>query len=448
MVSPTLERRARVLNGIPRAVDPATPWWRRLLTSPYLWGTLVLLGLGFLGLWDMYAMMHPDTVLPDDGGVVYGIQPESFKLAAKWAWPTAAAYVSLFLLLDRFRRQNLAMYVMGFVWGGAMSTWFSIYVNTWAGEVMGVTGQDPSTGARSAVFSAPFVEEVSKAAIIFLLAILLRYRLTSMLQTVSLAGITAIGFAFVENIVYYARAHNYATQTPGIEDPAAAVMSLVKLRGLYASFGHPLFTTMTAIGLAVGLRHRSKIVRVCAPVAGFCFAALGHMAFNGIASTVPEAKLKTYWFMGLGLVAMLVINLVGQVIAEGRRLRARLTDFVRMGWLEPSDPFMYSRLRSRVAMITIALFQPRRLLPTLKVMRRMTELAFLRDQMVRGLVDDVGYERARELLDQLNGLRPVAVTTSAAPERIVWPKLRLPAWAAAMRRRPVTAGQQWAPPGA
>ena len=51
-------------------------------------------------------------------------------------------------------------------------------------------------------------------------------------------------------------------------------------------FGHPLFTSMTGIGLAVALRSKSKIVRVVAPLAGYCAAAFLHMAFNATASLV------------------------------------------------------------------------------------------------------------------------------------------------------------------
>lgn len=445
-----LERRARVLNGIPRKPDLSKPRALRLARNPWIWSTILLALISFIGLWDMYAMMHPDVVV--EGGVIPGIQNQSFILAAKYAWPTAAVYVVLFILLDRFRRQNIWMYITAFLWGGAMSTWFSIYVNTWMGEMLGVTGADPSTGSRSAVFSAPFVEEAVKVSFLFFLAIMARYRLVSTLQMVSMAGINAIGFAFVENIVYYSRAHNFATLTPQIADPDAAVLDLVMLRGVYTSFGHPLFTSLAAFGIVVGLRHRAKVVRICAPLAGFAFAALGHMAFNGVASIIPEDKIRMYWFIGLGVVAMIIITLIGHAIAEGRRIRARLTDYVRMGWLQPSDPFMYSRTRSRVAMITIALFQPRRLPATLTVMRHMTDLAYLRDSMTRGLIDEAGYERARDLMEEIEVLRPVAVTSNAHGEKIVWPRVKLPnrLRGALPARVPVNASPvnpQWAPPG-
>ena len=448
MATTKLERRARVLNGLPR---PSTrPWWARALTSWYLWGVLILTALSIIGLIDMHAMMGRDVHLPD-GRIAYGIPMEIFVQAAKWAWPTAAVWSLLFLWLDRYRRLNVPLYVMAFLWGGVISTWFSIYVNTWMGERLGVTGDDPSTGARSAVFSAPFVEEISKTAILFLLAILLRYRIVSTLQAVTLAGFSAIGFAFIENIVYYARAYNYATQVPGI-DPQAEVMSLVRLRGIWTSFGHPLFTSLAAFGIAVGLRHRSKLVRVFAPLAGFAFAALGHMAFNGIASTTPEDKIKNYWYMALFLVASIVFTLVGHFLMEMRRIRARLVDFVRMGWLEPQDAKSFSNPFSRIGILFIAALQPSRFWQTWMNMRRLTELAYLRDSMTRGLVDEAGYVRARELVDLINRDRRVAVMSTS--EGIVWP--RIPAFLRRLvpkRRQPAMAPvpvapphQRWGPP--
>lgn len=418
MLTPKLERRARALNGLPRR--RSGPLWKRVLTSGYTWGLLAIAILSLLALVDMYAMMHRDIELPD-GRIAYGIPREIFVQAAKWAWPTALVWSALFIWLDRFRTLNISLYVMAFLWGGCLSTWFSMHVNSWAGERMGVTGQDPDTGARAAIFSAPFVEEISKVTILFGLALFIRYRLVSSLQLIPLAGLSAIGFAFVENIVYYARAYNYATQVPGIEDPIGEVMQLVMLRGVYTSFGHPLFTSMTAFGLVVGLRHRSKLVRVCAPLAGFCFSALGHMIFNGIASTVPLEQSKIYWFMALGVVLMILIMLIGHLITEMRRIRARLTDYVRTGWLLPDDPKTYSGPFTRPRLVFISLFQPSRVPATWRMIGTMTELAYLRDAMVRGLVDEAGNDRARDLVDAINADRAVAVTRASEP--IVLPPL-------------------------
>ncbi len=435
-----------MLSGIPRPGDPSRTWWQNILRSPFLWATVALLVVGFFALWDMYALVSWDRQVP--GGTIPGITNESIILAAKYAWPTAAVWSLMFIWLDRLRKQRMVMWLLAFLWGAAISTWISIYVNSWMAELINIRGDgDPAAGARPAIFVAPFVEEAAKAIILFLLAVLVRYRIVSILQSVTLAGLSAIGFAFTENILYYARAHDFATRTIQAGDPVEAMKELVLLRGVYTSFGHPLFTFMTGVGLAIGLRHRSKLVRVLAPLVGFTLSALGHMAFNGVASTVGSGRqAKMLWFMGLGLVAILIGFLVGQLFRERNRIRNRLTDLARMGWLLPDDPKVYSTLWKRVWMVVIAISQPRRLVPTVLMMRAMTELAYLRDSMTRGLIDDVGYVRARELLVEIRRLRPLAVSNTAG-ERVVLPDPRR--WF--RRRQPSLAGGyaapgQWAPP--
>ncbi|MGJ6981444.1 PrsW family intramembrane metalloprotease [Aestuariimicrobium soli] len=427
MSSARLERRARILSGVPRA-QPPRPWYLRLLRSPWTWALLVTAILGFLGLFDMYWMIHADREV--EGGTVPGITNQSIQIGAKYAWPTAVAWTLLFLWFDRFRKNRIAMWLIALVWGACFSTWISIHVNSWAGELLSVQGNgDPSTGARPAVFVAPFVEEFSKATIVFALAVLVRYRIVSVMQSVCLAGLSAVGFAFTENILYYARGYEYASRTIEAGDAEQALMSLVKLRGIYTSFGHPFFTTLIAIGILFGLRHRSKLVRILAPITGFLAGALGHMLFNGVASVMSTDEAKKYWFMALAVVAVLAGTLILWMIREGGRVRARLDDLVRFGWLLPGDPAVYSSLRRRLWMLVIAVSQPTRLPATIRVMRHMTELAYLRDSMVLGLVDQIGYERARELLESIRSDRQVAVTSTAGervrvPNPLAWLRAR------------------------
>ena len=126
---------------------------------------------------------------------------------------------------------------------------------------------------------------------LFWLAILMRYQWVSRLSGIVLAGLSGAAFAFTENILYYGRVYRYAARTFGEVPPLEALQSLFMLRGVMTFFGHPLFTAMTGIGLAVALRSKSKIVRVVAPLAGFCAAAFLHMAFNTTASLVSGPSL-------------------------------------------------------------------------------------------------------------------------------------------------------------
>jgi protease PrsW len=252
----------------------------------------------------------------------------------------------------------------------------------------------------------------------------MRYQWVSRLSGIVLAGLSGAAFAFTENILYYGRVYRYAARTFGEVPPLEALQSLFVLRGVFTFFGHPLFTAMIGIGLAVALRSKSKVVRVVAPLAGFCAAAFLHMAFNTTASLVSGPSL-TFIYIGvaLPLVVGLIIFIVRQLFREGRLIRERLTDYVRVGWLAESDPPALSRLRTRLRALWHAIFLgPETFLATIRLQRAVTELAYLRDAMTRGIVDQTGVVREKALLATIRAVRGQAVI---APEgRAPYPSFR------------------------
>lgn len=418
-----------------------------MLASPLFWLTLVLVPFYAFCLWQQYSMLHPDVTFPD-GTQALGLNNESLRFAAFWAMWTALAYVLLFLWLDRFRPQQPLVWLLTFGWGAAAATWISIHVNSWAGRMMATTAANSDTGTRPAIFIAPFVEEASKATVLFLLVVLFRARIVSRLSIVTLAGLSAVGFAFVENIIYYARALVYATNTIEVTDPAGEVSSLILLRGVYTSFGHPLFTTMTAFGLAVGLGARSRIVRIAAPLAGFIVAAGGHMLFNGVASTNASGALMTQWIMALALVLIIVLYLIFSVVVETQVIRRRLEDYRRSGWLTDRDVIVYSKPFARMKLHLAGVFRgPRTWWATARMMRRVTELAYIREGRTRGVVGTGGDLRAHELFHEIEALRPRALTEPDGL-RIIPPLRRRPRVGMPPPQSPGPAGigGNWPPP--
>lgn len=400
-------------------------WGRRTLRHPMFWVTAVLLPLYAWMLYDQYWMLHPPETF-DDGTSTLGITNEAFELAAFWASWTALAYATLFIWLDRFRASSPLVWVLTFLWGACASTWISIYVNSWAAQMMSTTQADAFAGSRAAVFSAPFIEELAKASILVLLVILMRRRIVSRLSMVALAGLSAVGFAFTENVIYYARVWMQATNDISIADPEATMLELVRLRGIYTSFGHPLFTLFTASGFIIGLSARSKIVRVLAPLGGFLLACAGHMLFNGLASTNATENLRPAWFLALALVAVIIISLVVSVVGNGQLIRARLTDFQRAGWISERDVEVFGGPLRRAKLLLYALFRgPRTWWRTAALVRRYTELAYLRDAMTRGTVDAAGDARAHDIIEQIHHLRPIALTDTRGLT-LIQPRARKP----------------------
>jgi RsiW-degrading membrane proteinase PrsW (M82 family) len=422
-VATTEERRAFARNGIPADPDATQPLPKRLLRSRMFWLSVAVV-LGYVAcLVLLYRQSVPDQEVP--GGIVPGLGTEALPIAAKYAAVTAIPLSLVFLWADRFRPQRIWVWLMTLGWGACVATFLSAQVNTWAAAHLSIAGDgDPATGPRAAIFVAPFVEEAAKGTVLFWLAILMRYQWVSRLSGIVLAGLSGAAFAFVENILYYGRAYRYAARTFGQQPPLEALQQLFVLRGLLTFFGHPLFTSMTGIGLAVALRAKSKTVRVVAPLAGFCAAAFLHMAFNTTASLVSGRNLLfVYLGVALPVVIGLAIFIVRQLFREGRLIRERLGDYVRVGWLPEGDPAALSRLRTRTRALWHALFLgPQAFLATLRMQRAVTELAYLRDAMVRGLVDQAGVRREKLLLARVRDLRAAAVTQ---PEgRASYPQLR------------------------
>ena len=417
------DRRAFARSGIPVDPDLSQPLPKRLLKSRMSWLTLIMLGVYLTLLILLYRQVVPDQQVP--GGTLPGLGTEAIPIAARYAAITAIPLSLIFLWADRFRPQRIWVWIMTFGWGACVATFVSAQVNTWAAGHLSIVGDgDPATGPRAAIYVAPFVEEASKATVLFWLAILMRYAWVSRISGIVLAGLSGTAFAFVENILYYGRAYRYAARTFGQVPPLEALQELFMLRGLMTFFGHPLFTAMTGIGLAVALRSKSKIVRVVAPLAGFCAASFLHMAFNTTASLVSgPSLLLMYLGVALPLVIGMIIFVVRQLLREGRLIRERLIDYVRVGWLPEGDPRPLSRLRTRLRALWHAIFiGPDAFLATLRMQRAATELAYLRDALTRGIVDRAGLAREKVLLAKIQSVRGQAVVNPTG--RANYPALR------------------------
>lgn len=440
-VAPALEsdrgdarsRAALRRNNLPLPPITPRPWPERLLRSKWTWITLAVLVLEAVCLWLLYLRIVPDRPVP--GGTMPGLGTETIWPATKLALITVVPLTLLFIWSNRFRPHGFWVWLVTFGWGACVSTFLSFVLNTEMAKHLSIAGDgDPATAPRAAVFVAPFTEEATKATILFFLAIALRYRWVNRLSAIALAGLSAAAFAFVENILYYGRTFRAAARTTGAGDPAELMFELFQIRGLLTFFAHPLFTIMTGIGLAIAIRSKSKMVRVLAPVTGFLVAALVHMLFNGTVSTgmSEQTLLVLLLLVAYPMVLALIIYSVKQLFVERALVRDRLTDYARMGWLPESDARYVPRLMTRVRVVWQALWEGRPL-ATLQMQRALTELAYLRDAIARGLVDDAGLLREKHLLQRVRTLRDDAIVEPRRRTSYPWQRWKV-------------ARKDWAPP--
>ncbi|NHB85742.1 hypothetical protein G7085_17270 [Tessaracoccus sp. HDW20] len=134
-------------------------------------------------------------------------------------------------------------------------------------------------------------------------------------------------------------------------------------------------------------------------------ACFGHMLFNGLSSTNPIEALMVPWYLALALVGVITISLIVSVVGNGQVIRARLTDYQRAGWLTPREVELFGGPLRRTKLLAMSVLRgPKTWWYTTRLVRRYTELAYLRDKMVRGTVGAPGDDRAHEILHEIEHL--------------------------------------------
>ena len=177
-----------------------------------------------------------------------------FAIAATVAMLPLPLYIGAVLWLDRFEPEPRHMLAIAFLWGASVAVVVSGVVN---GVMDAAVGQGWTSMA-----SAPFVEEALKAAILLRFYRARRDEFDGAVDGVIYAAMVGLGFAFAENVDYYGR----ALQAGG----TAGLALLFTLRGMIAPFSHPLFTSMTGLGLGIARQSKSRAVGVRRAGRGLC----------------------------------------------------------------------------------------------------------------------------------------------------------------------------------
>ncbi len=223
---------------------------------------------------------------------------------------------AILLRLDRFEPEPARLLLRTFLWGAGAATFIALVINTGVGLVAGEFA--------ATVASAPIVEESAKAlALLFVI----RRRpgfLDGVHDGIVYAAWVALGFATIENILYYATAWNEG----GLGD----LTTVFVLRGLVTPLCHPIFTAMTGIALGIAIKRRGgRAGKIAIVLVGLLFAVLLHALWNlsaGIGAA-PIAYLAGY----LPLAVIGIALLTAGARRERRILRDGLDQEVERGTL-------------------------------------------------------------------------------------------------------------------
>ncbi|MGA5171068.1 MULTISPECIES: PrsW family intramembrane metalloprotease [Streptomyces] len=335
--------------------------------------------------------------------------------------------MAAFRWLDRVDPGPWRNLLFSFAWGACAAALVAIVANTFATRWIATATADPaSADTLGATVVAPVVEESAKAAAVLLVFLFRRRDFTGIVDGVVIAGFTATGFAFTENILYLGNAFGEDQQfgTSGFASVTAATFFV---RIVMSPFAHPLFTVLTGIGFgfAAITAHRHRIRRVALPSLGLTLAMGTHALWNGSAALGPWGFYAVYGAFMVPAFGLLTWLAIWSRQRELRTISGELPAYAAAGWLTPAEPLALSSMRARSLARGYAArcFGPAAARAVSEYESFATSLAFLRHRARRGAVGADFTAREQELLHHLWQRKEVAAPALTYAARItgrVW----------------------------
>ena len=228
--------------------------------------------------------------------------------------------IPLFVWLDRVEPEPRAMRWNAFLWGAGISVLVASLMNDLTSAVAGF--------AVAAVVSAPISEEIMK--VLGISSAAKRRHIDSPLDGAVYAGYVGLGFAAVENVIYFSEAIS--------ED---ALGSTFVLRGLFSPLAHP-YLSMWA-GMAIGRAVQRGRSRRFAALRGLMIAIPLHATWNlGVVAPIFSILLLGH----IALFVVLIRRIRRMRRAEIATVRERLPRLAFIYNLSPAELEIYGNIRA------------------------------------------------------------------------------------------------------
>jgi RsiW-degrading membrane proteinase PrsW (M82 family) len=351
-------------------------------------------------------------VMAASGLVVLGFETSStgfagFLIGASLAALPVPIVIAGLRWVDRYEPEPKALLAFAFFWGATVAALIAAVLNTASAIIVARTSDAGQGMATTAVLVAPWIEEAAKGAAVLAIFLFRRKEFDGIVDGIVLAGFVGVGFAFTENILYFGRAFLSGNEQLGVTGGLFAAGTTFVLRGVLAPFAHPLFTTMTGIGLGIAARGRPGNARWLAPVGGYLLAVALHATWNYSSLSGLRGFFVGYVFLMVPVFLLTLVVASWSRRREGAIVAAWLPVYVPAGWIAAEDVAMIASMpRRRQAMAWAERTyggSSSRALHEFQVAS--TELAFLRDRVERGHQVDDFATRERELLAELSRSR-------------------------------------------
>ncbi|XXX72709.1 PrsW family glutamic-type intramembrane protease [Sorangium sp. So ce134] len=317
-----------VLPAHPHAGYPAVtrgarrpdPDRRRRIAGLWLWANGIIAGAVLNVIFTLFGVLESGASMLS-----------AMLVGALFAFPPLVLYLFVPMVIDRYDPEPWWCLLMAFLWGALAATGFSILINT--GVHVGVASSfgEPVGELVSASISAPFAEELFKGLGVFGFFYFLRREFDGIVDGIIYATFCALGFAAVENVLYYARASMQGSDV---------LAGTFVLRGVFTPWLHPLFTSMTGIGFGLARESSKTWVRVAAPIGGYLLGVALHAVWNFLPTALGRAMgdlFMPWLLLWLCFVASFFGIIVALVIRKGWVIRDHLRDEVALGMLTQDE---------------------------------------------------------------------------------------------------------------
>jgi RsiW-degrading membrane proteinase PrsW (M82 family) len=315
-------------------------------------------------------------------------------------------YLTIVLWIDRYEAEPLWMLITAFFWGALVAVFVSLIFNT--ALSLGVAYATDSMEAGEtfgAVISAPIVEEIAKAAILFIFYFWKKDEFDGLIDGITYAAMVGLGFAMTENILYYGR----ALSGHGV----GGLTLVIIIRGMFAPFSHPLFTSMTGIGLGLARQTQNTLVKLSTPVLGLLAAIFMHSIWNGSGAIFGGLMfVLTYIVIMVPAFLIMILVIFLGLRREGQLVREHLLPDFHGGLLTQDEYHRLCTVRGRMGASYSAF--SRGGVTHWRLCRQFnqtaSELAFHRNRVSRGIRSSDAAEREaayrQALHDLARRLRP------------------------------------------
>ena len=272
------------------------------------------------------------------GAVTPERMTEAMGFGAVPAFVMLLLYLPVPAVLDRFDPEPWWCLTLAFLWGSVVATGAAGAINSSFNASFAAAHGDEAAKLATTVLCAPVTEELMKGLVVWGFFFFLKREFDGVVDGIIYAVFCALGFAAVENVSYYARAALEG------DDVFKATFFL---RGIVAPWGHPLYTSMTGIGVGIARESTRTWVRVVAPLGGLSAAICLHAAWNFVPSLGGDVFLVSllFWFAFVGIFSVIVVSLV---LRKGRTIREYLRDEVAFGNLSAEEVALMTSAFGRI----------------------------------------------------------------------------------------------------